>query len=123
MYRIPSSLNLDAIIGYDLNLLGLGRYDIQLNFIGSGVKICVQGNVTLRKNGKIIATWNDTDNWSSLSFQKLLNANVIKYSIPHDRLLEIEFFQDLVLQLHDDSDQYEAMQIYFDDRNKPTIII
>lgn len=123
MYRFPADLNLNAIIGYDLNLLGLGRYDVQLNFTGSGVLFCIQGRVSLKENGEVISTWDQKDNWSSLAFQKVLNATVKKYSIPHEKLLEIEFNQGLVLQLHDDTDQYEVMQIYFDDKTKATCII
>lgn len=123
MYGIPLDLNLDAIIGYDLNLLGLGRYDVQLNFTGSGILICIQGDITLKEKDDVISKWNEQDNWSTLAFQKLLNATVKKYSVVSSRLLEIEFDNNLVLQIHDDKDMYEAMQIYFDDRTKPPIIV
>lgn len=123
MYGIPLDLNLDAIIGYDLNLLGLGRYDMQLNFSGSGMVICIQGNITLKEKDEIIAKWNEHDNWSALSFQKLLNATVKKYFVANPHLLEIEFENNLVLQIHDDNDMYEAMQIYFDDKTKSPIIV
>lgn len=123
MYRIPENLDIKGIIGYDLNLLGLGRYDIQLNFTGSGIKFCIQGNISLLENGKVIATWNEETNWSSLDFQKVLNATVESYAIPNEKLLEIRFDKGLILQIHDDSDQYEAMQIYFDDESRSLIVI
>jgi len=114
MYRIPKDLNLDAIVGRDLDLLGLGGGDIQLNFSGSGIAMYIGGDVTLRHNGAVVATWNQRDHWSSLEFQKLLNATVSAYRIPNDRLLEIEFGAGLVLQLHDNSDTYESMGICYD---------
>ncbi len=123
MYRIPKDLDIKDIIGYDLNLLGLGRYDVQLNFNGSGIKMCIQGNISLLQNDKLIATWDEEKNWSSIEFQKILNATVEGYSVPNEHLLEIKFKGGIVLQIHDNSDQYEAMQIYFDDKTKPTIIV
>jgi hypothetical protein len=122
MYRIPKDLNLENIIGRDLNLLGLGKHDIQLNFDGSGIKICVQGAIRLIEDGKVIATWTE-HSWSSIDFQKILNATVESYAVPRENLLEIRFEDELTLQLHDDSDQYETMQIYFDDKTRTTIII
>lgn len=123
MYGIPPDLKLDSLIGCDLNLLGLGRYDVQLNFDGSGITFCIQGGISLLKNGKIVAIWNEQNNWSSLAFQEILNATVKNYSIPNEKLLEIKFMNGFVLQVHDDSDQYETMQIYFDDTTKLAIII
>ena len=122
MYRIPKDLNLENIIGRDLNLLGLGRHDVQLNFDGSGIKICVQGTISLIEDGKVIATWTE-HNWSSIDFQNILNATVESYAVPRENLLEIRFEDGLTMQLHDDSDQYETMQIYFDDETRTTIII
>lgn len=123
MYRVPKDLDIKDIIGCDLDLLGIGGYDVQLNFSGSSIKICTQGSISLLQKNQIIATWDEEKNWSSLEFQKLLNARVESYSVPDENTLEIKFKDDLVLQIHDDSDQYEAMQIYFDDKNKPAIII
>ena len=91
MYGVPLDLDLQSIIGNDLNLVGLGKYDVQLNFDGSGVKICIQGDITLMEDKQEIAVWNEKDNWSSLAFQKLLNATVVGYAVPNKNLLEISF--------------------------------
>ena len=123
MYGVPLDLDLQSIIGNDLNLVGLGKYDVQLNFDGSGVKICIQGDITLMEDKQVIAVWNEKGHWSSLAFQKLLNATVEGYAVPIKRLLEISFKNNLILHLHDNSDQYETMQIYFDDKSFSTIII
>lgn len=123
MYGVPLDLDLQRIVGHDLNFLGLGKHDVQLNFTGSGVKICIQGEISLMEDKKKIAVWNEKDNWSSLAFQKLLNATVEGYAVPNRNLLEIKFKNNLILQLHDNSDQYEAMQIYFDNNENSTVII
>jgi hypothetical protein len=111
MYRISSDINLSDIIGSEIQQIRLGRYDVQFHF-GSGRTICVQSEIEVLEQDAVIATWSEEHNWSSTAFQKLLNASVLNYSVPNDRLLEIEFKGNLVLRLYDSSDQYESMQIY-----------
>jgi hypothetical protein len=123
VYGFSAGLDLRNIIGCNLSLLGLGEFDVQFNFGGSGIRFCIQGRICLLENGRPISAWDDQTKWTSLSFQKLLNVTVKSYSVSNDRLLEINFENGLTLQLHDDSEQYEAMQIYFDDKTKDTIII
>jgi hypothetical protein len=129
MYRIPKDLDLAPLVGCTLVQMRLGRGDIQFNFDGSGIKISVWSKVDLRSAGNVIATWNQDVGWSSPEFQKLLNATVSGFRIPTDRLLEIEFDGELLLQLHDDSDMYECMQIYLPDEpssgrsRDPTVIV
>lgn len=123
MHGFPQDLDLKPIIGRDLNLLGLGRYDVQLNFDGSGIKICIQGLVKIIDNEKIIASWNEKDMWDSLNFQRLLNQTVKSYSIPNKSILEIIFTNGLALRIFDESEQYESAQIYFNDESIPPVIV
>lgn len=129
MYRIPKDLDLAPLVGRTLVQMGLGRYDVQLNFDGSGIKISVWNTIVLRRGSDVIATWKSDEGWSSPEFQRLLNATVSGFGIPNDRLLEIEFDRDLLLQLEDDSDMYECMSIYLPDHRiinpskDPTVII
>lgn len=95
----------------NLDQICLGRYDVQFRF-GCGTAICVQSRVTLRESGVIIAIWSEEQNWTTLEFQRLLNLEATAFSVPHERLLEIEFPGALTLQLHDDSDMFESMLIY-----------
>jgi len=111
VYGIPSELNLNDIVGSEIQQIRLGRYDVQLAF-GSGRTIAVQGDLELFEEDQLVASWNDQRNWSSLAFQRLLNAEVLSYSVVNEKLLEIKFEGDLTLYLHDSSDQYETMQIY-----------
>lgn len=123
MYGVPLNLDLSNLVGNGLNLLGLGKYDVQFNFDGSGIKICVQGDISLLEKGELIATWNGEDNWSSLNFQKIINATVESFSVRNSKLIEIKFEQDIVLQLHDSSDQYETIIIHFGGDSGVTEII
>src|SRR3979490_1852835 len=111
MYRIAADLDLRDIVGSEIQQICLGRSDVQFRF-GSGTTICVQSRVTLVEHGRTVATWDEKENWTQLDFQKLLMIPVLGYSVPNERLLEIHLTGDLTLQLHDDSDQFESMQIY-----------
>jgi hypothetical protein len=123
MYGFPEDLNLNPIIGRDLNLMGLGRSDVQLNFSGSGIKICVQGPIEIIEIGEVIASWNEKGIWDSLNFQRVLNETVESFSIPRKDILEIKFSNGLILRLIDDSQQYEVAQIYFDDDSYSSVIV
>ena len=111
MYRIPADIDLSDIVGSEIQQVCLGRYDVQFHF-ASGRTISVQGDVEVLEHDSVLASWNENDNWSSTGFQQLLNTTVKSYSVPNDRLLEINFDRNLILRLYDSSDQYESMQIY-----------
>jgi hypothetical protein len=122
MYRIAADLDLHDIVGSEIQQICLGRSDVQFRF-GSGTAICVQSRATLLEHGRTVATWDEKTNWTQLDFQKLLMIPILSYSVPNERLLEIHFAHDLTLQLHDDSDQFESMQIYQRAvRNGPIVI-
>ena len=121
MYRISKDIDLNEIVGSEIQQICSGRYDIQFHF-HSGTNISVQGEISLLDRGQVLGTWNEEQNWTSLSFQQLLNVKVIQYSVPNDRLLQIDFANGFILQLHDSSDQYESFQIYTNDRNVITVI-
>jgi hypothetical protein len=122
MYRIAADLDLRDIVGSEIQQICLGRSDVQFRF-GSGTTICVQSRVTLVEHGRTVATWDEKENWTQLDFQKLLMIPVLGYSVPNERLLEIHLTGDLTLQLHDDSDQFESMQIYQRNVRKGPIVI
>jgi hypothetical protein len=122
MYRIAADLDLRDIVGSEIQQICLGRSDVQFRF-GSGTTICVQSRVTLVEHGRTVATWDEKENWTQLDFQKLLMIPVLGYSVPNERLLETHLTGDLTLQLHDDSDQFESMQIYQRNVRKGPIVI
>jgi hypothetical protein len=122
MYGFPEVLPIDSIVGYDLNLMGLGWGDVQLNFTGSGVLIQVFGDMTLIKQGCVVAEWDDKRNWTSLDFQELLNATVDSFHVKSKQLLEITFSNGLVLQIHDNNPRYEAVTITIEDTRQMFIV-
>jgi hypothetical protein len=75
------------------------------------------------RGGTTIAEWDEEAGWSSPMFQILLDEEVKSAHVPHDRLIELRFAGDVVLQLLDNSDQYESMQIYTEAGGSPAIVI
>jgi hypothetical protein len=120
MYRVPADLDLSGVIGTDLNQICLGCGNVLLKF--ETATIAVESRVTVFEDGNVIATWIE-GNWNSLEFQKLLSTTVVGYTVPDECTLEIQFSGKLKIHLHDDSVQYESMQIYLAaDKNAPIII-
>ena len=121
MNRIPSDLKLDEIVGSEIQQIRCGRYDVQFDF-HAGVVISVQGCITLLRRTTRVGGWDDSGNWSTLEFQGLLNIPATAYKILNDRLLQIEFANGLVLQIHDSSDQYESFQISWPGTNVMLVV-
>ncbi|CAN5153105.1 hypothetical protein BH11PSE11_BH11PSE11_32400 [soil metagenome] len=122
MYRIPANLDLTDLVGADLEQICLGGADVQFVF-GTKATVAVQSRVSVFENDDLVAEWDEEENWCSLSFQRLLNATVQGYRVINEQTLEIQFADGLKLQLHDESDQYESMQIYYaGDANGPIVI-
>ncbi len=106
-----SKIEIEGMIDHTLNQICIGKYDVQFRF-SSGTFIAVQGGANILESGQSIATWSEEGAWSDLSFQRLVNHDVIGYSIPDSKTLRIDFDDNFVLELLDDSDEYESMQIY-----------
>jgi len=119
MYRIPSDLDLNTIIGEPITQLRIGQYDIQFN-IGNA-HFSVWSPITLVKEGAVIGKWEE-DRWPDPSFKDILNVNVVNFDIPNDRLI-ILYYENLVeMHLEDSSDQFESMSISIEGETGPWII-
>lgn len=111
MYGFPKDINLDDIVGSEIQQICLGRYDVQFLF-GSKRRICAQGFVEVFEDSQLVAEWTEEGNWSSTAFQRLLNLTIASYKVLGERLLEIRFMGGFALHFHDSSEQFETMQIY-----------
>ena len=120
MYRFSGDIDLDEIVGSEIQQICMGRFDVQFHF-RSGTRIAVQGEVTLHRDRELIATWNEKDNWNNIAFQELLNLTVKGHSTPNERTFEIDFEDSISLRLHD-SDEFECCQIY-SVRNEAIIVV
>lgn len=112
MYGFPNDLNLDDIIGTQIEQICLGRFDVQFRF-GTERTICSQALVEVFRDDALISAWKPEESiWSNASFQMLLEPETEAYAVLHERLLEIRLKGGLKLHLHDSSSQFESVQIY-----------
>jgi len=111
MYRIPADLNLSNIVGSEIDLIGLGKYQIQFCF-RSGETISVESKIEIWSKQRIVCIWNrKTHQWSNQLFQELLGVEVSGFRVENDTTLSINFGNDCTLKLYDDSDEYESIVI------------
>jgi len=111
MYGFPEDLTLDDIVGSEIQQICLGRGDVQFRF-GSHRVICVQSQVEVYDGDKLVSAWDPRTNWTNGAFQMLLMVAIDGYAVLDARLLEISFQGGLRLRLHDNSAEFESMQIY-----------
>lgn len=121
MYRIAEDLDLEDLVGSSIKEICLDRFNLRIYF-ECGITFNIEGNVSIVAGGSIVSTWNQADNWSTVEFQRLFSFPVSHYSVPHDRLLEIEFSNQTILRLHDESDQYESFLITRKDRDEIIVV-
>ena len=110
MYRIPKSLDLSAVVGEFTTQVRVGQFDLQFTF--GGVNFAVQSPVSLFRDGKLVAHWEE-GKWPEPGFFDVMNSEITRYEIVGDRLIVLEFKNGLEMRLEDSSDQYESMQISF----------
>jgi hypothetical protein len=111
MFGFPNDLNLDDIVGSEIQQICIGRSDVQFRF-GSKRHMCSQGLVEVFHDHLLVASWNVEAGWSSIEFQRLLHCAIENYNLLDERRLEIVFDGGLALHLHDNSDEFETIQIY-----------
>lgn len=111
MYGFAKDLKIEGILGEEIRQICMGRYDVQFLF-GSGSCIAVQSPIEVFHGDELIATWDEDVNWTSSNFQRLLNVSVTSYSVIDERVLEICLREEFRLRLHDNSEQFESVQIY-----------
>jgi hypothetical protein len=111
MYGFPEDLQLDDIIGSEIQQICLGPGDVQFRF-GSGRHICVEGFAEVFNGEERVSAWDQKRNWTNVAFQALLMATIDGYAVLDARMLEIRFQNGLRLRLHDNSTQFESLQIY-----------
>lgn len=108
MYRIPHGLDLSKVIGQSTTQVRVGQFDIQFSF--GDVHFAVQSDIDLVRNGETIGSWREGA-WPPPQFFEIMNVDVSGYEIPNDRAIVIRLENGIEIHLHDDSDQFECMQI------------
>ena len=119
MYRIPKELDLSPVVGEFTTQLRVGQFDLQFTF--GRVNFAIQSPVYLFRDGKQVARWEE-GRWPDSGFFDVMNSTVKRCEVIGDRLIVLEFENGLEMRLEDSSDQYECMQIAFDDNPASWII-
>jgi len=119
MYRIPKDLDLSPVGGEFTTQVRVGQFDLQFTF--GSVNFAVQSPVNLFRAGKQVAHWEE-GKWPESGFFDIMNSNVTRCDVVHNRLIKLEFENGLEMHLEDSSDQYECMQITFKGAPWPWII-
>jgi hypothetical protein len=97
----------------------VGQFDLQFSF--GRVNFAVQSPVSLFRDGKLIAHW-DEGRWPDPGFYEIMNTAVHRCDIVNDRLIVFEFENGIAMHLEDSSDQYECIQISFEGSPSQVII-
>ena len=108
MYRIPSDLDLSAVVGEFTTQVRVGQYDLQFTF--GSVNFTVQSPVRLLRDGQLVAGWEE-GRWPDPGFYGIMNCTVLRCEVVTDQLIEIGFENGLTMRFVDDSDQYECLVI------------
>jgi hypothetical protein len=119
MYRVPKELDLSPIIGECTSQLRVGQFDLQ--FTLGTISFAIQSPVSLYRNDELIGQWCE-GRWPDPEFYDVLNTEVAKYLIEDERRIVIEFKNGIQMHLEDNSDQYESMQISFQDPPEQIIL-
>ena len=122
MHSIPSDLNLNEIIGAEIESIALGSFNVNFSF-GDGSIICVQGRIDVAQGDKIISSWDETEGWRNAEFQALFQQKLESFEVVNETLLTLSFTGQLSLRLHNDTPQYEAFQIYLKSGNGIPIVV
>jgi hypothetical protein len=119
MYRIPAELDLSPVVGQFTTQLCVGPGDLSFTF--GPVHFDVQSPVSLFRDGKLVAYWEE-GKWPDPGFYDIMNVEVRRCEVVNDRLIAFEFDNGMAMHLEDSSDHYECMQISFDGSDSQWII-
>lgn len=111
MYRIPLQLDLSKVVGQITTQVLVGQSDLQFSF--GEVHFAVESNIDLMRNEEVIGTWR-AGIWPPPEFFEIMNIEVSGCEIPNNRKIIIRLENGIEIHLHDDSDQFECMQITFE---------
>ena len=109
MYKLPRGLNLEELVGQEVNMICVGPYDAQIKF-EKGVTIQslfkLSGEVEGKKSVWFSGEWVDTS-----SLLKVPKQEVIKVLRASDTELQIILINNVKLSIYTEESQYESINI------------
>ena len=111
MYGVPADLDLSRFHGASCIQVAIGEFQIQFHFHPSG-SISVDGRWELRDpDGQIADETKETKDRTTYRIHHILGKSVRETFVNAPRLFGLRFENDYVLEVFDDSEQYESCQI------------
>jgi hypothetical protein len=107
MFGIPDNFPFHKLIGATLQQVCTGQYQLQLHFDG-GQRISIESALRLNDAGDKFSNFIE----ASTPICRFLGEAISEASAPDQRTLRLVFANG-VMEIFDDTDQYEAFQVGF----------
>ena len=109
MYILPKDLNLEELVGQEVNMICVGPYDAQIKF-EKGVTIQALNKLSGEVDGKkfvwFSGEWVDTSN-----LLKVPKQEVVQILRESDTELQIKLSNSVILSIYTEESQYESINI------------
>ena len=106
MHAIPSTLNLDRIVGQEINQICIGTWDVQFHFTENSC-ISGSGNIFMRLHATAIPLFTD-EGWGNTSkISELLGREIVGWSIESSYALTISLIEDISIGFISEDSPYE----------------
>ena len=112
MYGVPESMDLRPLHGAELTHVGLGEYQVQLNFHPAGY-LSIEGWWELRAaDGTVIDRSEPAPRGNPYHFHRLLGQKVTGSELSPPDWLALRFERGEVLRVYDDKPNYESFTVH-----------
>ncbi len=113
MYGVPTDLPLARFVGKEMNCIGLGRFQVQFHWSGTG-SINVEGRWELcDAAGVRIDKDEDPAERESLRIHRIIDLKVVAFEIEAPRSFTLRFEHGYRLTVFDDTPKYESFSLHF----------
>jgi hypothetical protein len=116
MYGVPADLPLQPFVGKELNQIGLGRFQLQLHFSGTG-SIFIEGRWELHDpSGILLDAEKEHAERDSYRIHRVLDLPVARFEIDPPRSFTLVFEPSYRLTVFDETPQYESFSLHMKGR-------
>jgi hypothetical protein len=113
MYGVPADLPLDKFVGSEICQIQIGRFQINFVLAGRGV-ITVMGRWELKdRSGNLIDSEVEHAERDCYRAHQIIDVPIEAFAIDPPRSFTLNFKSGHVLEIYDDSEQYESFWINF----------
>ena len=117
MHGVPADLDLEPLVGSTVIQIGIGQFQVQLHFAGSGGtstgSISIEAHWELhRPDGTLLDHSQEHFERDCYRIHVLLGMHVSAFSLASPRSFTLSFASGHCLTVFDDSPQYESFSIH-----------